>query len=106
MIQKLKNVVSALVVVMLFLPSIIRLEHHHEHFDYPVKSGKLFHLFHEKCTACDFEYSVYLSETIEIVIAKANYIDAYKNCYAPFLYSNLSNYSFSLRAPPAITNNI
>ena len=95
-----------MVVAMLFLPSIIRLEHHHEHFDYPLKIGKLFHHAHEKCAACDFEYSVFLSETIDIIIAKAIYFDSYRIDYTPFYYSRLSNYSFSLRAPPAFTNTI
>jgi hypothetical protein len=101
MTQKLKNIVSALVVVMLFLPSIVKLEHHHIHFDYPLKSGMLIHHAYEKCAACDFEYSVFLSETIDIIISKAIYIDSYRVDYTPSYYSDLSKYSFSLRAPPA-----
>ena len=107
MIQKLKNTVSILVVVMLFLPSIIKIEHHHDHFDYPVKSGKFFHHAHEKCPACSFEYSFFLFEDINIASVKAELLkDTYTNYYTPFHYSDLSNYSFSLRAPPAFSNNI
>ena len=107
MIQKLKNIVSVLVVVMLFLPSIIKLEHHHDHFDEPLVSGKYFHQVHEKCAVCSFEYSVFLSEDINITSSKAELlIDSYNNCYIPFYYSGLSNYSFSLRGPPAFANNI
>ena len=107
MIRQLKNIVSALMVLVLFLPSAIKLEHHHEHYNYPVKSGKIFHPTHEKCVACSFEYSVFLSEELEITSSKAELlIDSYNNCYIPCLYSDLSNYSFSLRAPPAFANNI
>jgi hypothetical protein len=107
MIQKLKNTVSILVVVMLFLPSIIKIEHHHDHFDYPVKSGKFFHHAHEKCPVCSFEYPVFLSENIHPAIAKAELLtDTYNNCYTHCHFSDLSNYSFSLRAPPLFINNI
>lgn len=107
MIQKLKNTISILLVPMLFLPSVIRIEHHHEHFDIPVKSGKFYYPAHEKCSVCSFEYSVFLSENINIASTKAELLkDTYTNCYTPFHYSDLSNYSFSLRAPPIFANNI
>jgi len=106
MIQKLKNIFSVLVVAMLFLPSIIRLEHHHEYFDYPVKSGIFFHLVHEKCAVCNFEYSLFLSDNIKIALPNSELIDTYRICYTPCHYSGLSDYSFSLRAPPADSNNI
>ena len=89
------------------MPSIIKIEHHHHHFDEPIVSGKYFHQVHEKCAVCSFEYSVFLSEDINIISSKTELlIDSYNNCYIPFYYSDLSNYSFSLRAPPAFANNI
>jgi hypothetical protein len=107
MIQKLKNTISILMVIMLFMPSIIKIEHHHDHFDEPIVCGKYFHQVHEKCAVCSFEYSVFLSEDINITSSKAELLlDSYNNSYIPFQYSDHSNYSFSLRAPPVFADNI
>ena len=106
MIKKLKNIFSLLLLVVLFAPSIVKLGHHHEKFFCNAKSEKHFHNAHEKCIACNFEFSVFLTEKNNIVPAKNELIDSYKDFFKSSQCNNLSNYSFKLRGPPDFTNSI
>lgn len=86
---------------MVFLfPSLVKLEHHHEHFQCKAKNEKHFHVFHDKCGICNFEFSVFLSSVEKIDLKKENPLDSYCNNYSSRYYSNPSQFSFSLRAPP------
>lgn len=93
-------------VLALFMPSIVKLEHHHERFFCHEKNEKHFHTLHEKCAVCSFEYSVFLSENITIASAKAELLENDPICFYDSPCSDLSKYSFSSRAPPAFTNKI
>ena len=104
MIKKLRNIFSLLMVLILFAPSIVRVEHHHEHFFCNAKNEKHFHNSHEKCAACNFEFSVFLTEKTDIAFAKDELIDHYKDFSKLSHCLNLSNYSFKLRGPPMFTN--
>ncbi len=100
MIRKFKNIVSLFLLLVFILPSIIKLEHHHEHFECQAKNEKHFHKFHEKCAVCSFEFSVFWSEFENIVSTKEKPLARYYNNYSSVNYSSLSKYSFLLRAPP------
>ena len=100
MTQKFKNIISVLMVLILFLPSIVKLEHHHEHFFCRATTEKHLHTFHNQCPICSFEFSVFTSYNNSIVIPKEKHEDCFSNNYQSKTYSNLSKFSFSLRAPP------
>jgi len=104
MIKKLKNIFSLLLVVVLFAPSIVKLDHHHEKYFCNAQNEKHFHSAHEKCIACSFEFSVFLTEKNNIVQAKNELVDSYKDFFKSSQCNNLSNYSFKLRGPPNFTN--
>jgi hypothetical protein len=106
MIQKFKNIISLLMVLVLFMPLIVKLEHHHERFYCSAKGEKQFHTYHEKCAICCFEFSTFLSEKINIAFEKAEFANNYNCCLALFHFSDLSKYSFLLRGPPVFANNI
>jgi len=100
MLRKFKNI-SSLVLLMVFLfPSIVKLEHHHEHFKCTATNEKHNHVFHDKCGICNFEFPVFLSSFENIDLQKENPLDSYSNNYSSRYYSNPSQFSFSLRAPP------
>jgi hypothetical protein len=101
--RKLKNIASLLLLAIFLFPSFIKLEHHHEHFSCNAKNEKHFHEFHHNCSICSFEFSVFSSDSEIISIACDNLCDTYSNNYSSQLYSNLSQFSFSLRAPPSET---
>lgn len=93
-------------VVLLLTPSIIKLEHHHSHSECNSNTEKKVQTFHEKCLICSFEFSVFSSTKSEPLSEKAEYKDRYnKRPYSSY-YSDCSEYSFSLRAPPLFTNRI
>ncbi len=100
MIRKFKNIASLLLLLVFLLPSIVKLEHHHEHFECKAKNEKHYHVFHEKCAVCNFEFSIFSSDFENIVLSKEQPVAKYCNNYRSVNYSTLSKYSFLLRAPP------
>lgn len=102
MIKKLKNTISLLFLLVFLLPTIVKLEHHHEHFICKAKNEKHYHDFYDKCNICNFEFTVFLSDIENIDLQKENPIDRYCNKYISLYNYNLFQYSFLLRAPPCI----
>jgi wobble nucleotide-excising tRNase len=102
MSRRFKNITSLLLLLVFLLPSIVKLEHHHEHFECKAKNEKHYHSLHERCVICDFEFSVFLSRSENIDLQKENPLDNYSNNYKSRYYSNLFLFSFSLRGPPVI----
>ena len=100
--RKYKNIVSLLFLIAFLLPSVVKLEHHHEHFICKAKNEKHYHEFHEKCNICNFEFTVFLSDIENIDLQKDNPIDRYANKYVSLSDYNLFQYSFLLRAPPCV----
>ena len=100
MIPKFKNIIVLLMVLILFMPSIVKLGHHHEHFFCNAKNEKHFHTLHEQCAVCSFEYSVFLPEKINVTTAKIQLADNYTSCLYRYHFSDRSKYSFLLRGPP------
>ena len=102
MIRRFKNITSLLLLLIFLLPSVVKLEHHHEHFECKAKNEKHYHSLHERCVICNFEFSVFLSWSGNIDLQKGNPLDNYSNKYNSQYYSNLSQFSFSLRGPPVL----
>jgi hypothetical protein len=102
MIRRFENITSLLLLLVFLLPSIVKLEHHHEHFEYKAQNEKQLNSFHERCVICSFDFSVFLSGAENIELQREFPIDKYSNNYNSRYYSDLNQYSFSLRAPPAI----
>lgn len=100
MFGKFKNIVSLLLLLIFVFPSIIKLEHHHEHFVCKAKNEQHFHEFHEECFVCNFEFSVFSTDHENIIIKREQPVDKYFNNYRLIYFFNRSEYSFSLRAPP------
>ncbi len=100
MIRKFKNSTIYLVLLVFLLPTIVKLEHHHEHFVCHAKNEKHYHVAVDKCDICNFEFSISLSNIENSDLQAETPIDRYTNSYN-FLYCLISSqYSFLLRAPP------
>jgi len=99
---KFKNIVSLFFLIAFLLPSVVKLEHHHQHFECKAKVEKHFHELHEKCSICNFEFTVFLSGIENVDLQKENPIDRYANKYISLYNHNLSQYSILLRAPPCM----
>lgn len=100
MIRTFKNIAFLLLLLVFLLPSIVKLEHHHQHFECKAKNEKHLHVFHEKCAVCNFEFSIFSSDVEYIVLKKEQPLTEYCNNYSSVNYSAFSEYSFLLRAPP------
>jgi hypothetical protein len=99
-IGKFKNIVSLFLLLVFVFPSIVQLEHHHEHFICKAKNEQHLHEYHEKCLVCNFEFSIFSADHENIVIKNEQPEDKYFNNYRLVHYTNYSKYSFTLRAPP------
>lgn len=97
---KFKNIISLLLLLVFLLPTIVKLEHHHQHYFCQPQNEKQFRVFQDKCVICNFEFSVFISATENIELQNDIPIDSYRNHYKSLSISNLSQYSFALRAPP------
>jgi hypothetical protein len=100
--RKLKNLTSLLLLLVFLLPTVVKLEHHHEHFVYKVKNEKDSHVFYGKCGICNFEFFVFLSDIENIDLQNEKPLTNYRNNYYCLYYTNLSQFSYLLRAPPGL----
>jgi hypothetical protein len=102
MIIKHKNIVSILFLLVFLMPSIVKLEHHHENIHCNTGNETQYDNFHEKCLICSFEFSAFLDGIKTIELKKENPLIIFCNNYKSVNYSNHSQFSFLLRAPPSV----
>ncbi|HNW98858.1 MAG TPA: hypothetical protein PKK00_10655 [Bacteroidales bacterium] len=97
-----KNIISIFLLGIFLLPTIIKLEHHHEHYIYKSDNKKHIHEFHHKCEICKFEFSTYTPSPVKTANSKnvINYF--YNNIYTSAVFIEQNILSFSLRAPPLV----
>ncbi|HBZ21330.1 MAG TPA: hypothetical protein DEO60_09385 [Bacteroidales bacterium] len=100
MVRKIKNNIALLLLMVFIFPSIVKIEHHHEHSCLVPSNVIGIHPFHEKCGICSFEFSFFLSFTEYVSLQKENPSDNYFISYNSPYNSNLSSFFFLLRAPP------
>jgi hypothetical protein len=100
MTGKFKKITSSLLLLIFLLPSVVKLEHHHDSFICKAIDEKHYHVVHQTCAICNFEFSVFLTDIENIDLPKGNPLDNYSNNYNSRYNYNLSQFSFLLRAPP------
>jgi hypothetical protein len=100
MAGNLKKISSFLLLIVFLLPSVVKLEHHHDGFKCRSIIEKHIHASHKGCIICQFEFSVFLTDPENIELTKEKPSDSYCNTYNSGYNNNLSQFSFSLRAPP------
>jgi hypothetical protein len=105
-IHKFKNNISLLLVLVFFLPTIVKLDHHHTLAECTTHHRTHYHEFQGKCAICEFEFSFFLADSWELDFQEENPVICYCNNYESVYSSNLSQYTFLLRAPPLLTMSI
>jgi hypothetical protein len=81
-------------------PTVVKLEHHHDEFVCTAKHINHFHLYHEKCYICNFEFSFFSLDKESPKIEKPNF-NKPNNILLPYsLPQGKLKYSTLLRAPP------
>jgi hypothetical protein len=85
---------------VLLLPFMVKLEHQHDHFVCKAKTEKHFHDYHEKCQICSFEFSFFMSEEFFALPETLVSFGVLTNNFKAGNFSNTSDYTFLLRAPP------
>jgi hypothetical protein len=102
MVRKLNDIISVFLLLVFLLPSLLKFEHHHEDFKCKAINEKHIHVHHEKCVVCSFEFPVFFSDDANIDFRKEIPLEYFRNNYDSVDFSNLSQFSFSLRGPPVI----
>ena len=102
----LKKIGSLLLVLILLVPSIAKIEHHHCYVDYQSKDEKEYHTDHGKCYICSFEFSLFSVYENPPLTAKPDYYQIQDSSNKQYYISNSLKYSFLLRAPPLLANTI
>ena len=101
---RLKHIISLFLAFALLAPNVVILEHHHDHFVCHAKNEKHFHVHHEKCLVCSFEFSLYSLGNKVAAPSKIDHNSGYNNNYRQDYFFSNSKYSFLLRAPPTFTD--
>jgi len=98
-----KHISSALLVLLFMTPTVVKLEHHHEHFVCHARGEKHLHKQHEQCAVCNFEFSLFEDSpaTIFTSNSQAN-LPKFGLIHVSFA-RKIPHYSFQLRAPPLIS---
>jgi hypothetical protein len=87
-------------VFTLMAPSVIKMEHHHDHFTCRAKNEKHYHRNHEVCAICSFEFSLFSANHYYPSVSRNGYTDGFIDCINPSFFSCDSRYTVLLRAPP------
>ncbi len=98
---KLKNIASLMLLMVFLMPSVVKIEHHHEHGDHAGNNEYPSQKFHDNCAICNFEFSFFLSVNGEVYFEENEHSKRYINYYSSVDFQNLSQYNFLLRAPPS-----
>ena len=102
MTRKFKHITSVFLIIVFLLDTIVKIEHHHKHYANDIKNESHNTSLQVNCPICNFEFPVFLSSIEDFHLQNANFIDSYFNTYNSRYNYNLSQFSFLLRAPPAI----
>lgn len=97
---RIQSLISILLCFTLFAPSIVKLEHHHDHFECKAENEKHIHNLHHKCESCNFEFSFYASDSEILYLESDHFVIIEKADYCTLIYPQKNNYHFLLRAPP------
>jgi len=100
--RKFKSLISLLLLVIFLFPTVVKIEHHHEHFVCHAKTEKHLHEKHENCQICKFEFSLFTEEYQTIKSHKEEFNILYFEYFQDCNICNKSQYSFLLRAPPVL----
>jgi hypothetical protein len=102
MTRKFKYITAVLLIFVFLLDTAAKIEHHHKHYAIDFKNEKHNTLLQDNCPICNFEFPVFLSSTVNFNLKNADHSDAYLITYNSRFNSNLTQFSFLLRAPPVI----
>ena len=100
--KKIKNIASLLLLLVFLLPTIVKFEHHHKLLSIDLKNEKNNTAVQNNCPICNFEFSIFISNVNNFRGQNQYFIDTYFTNYNSRYNSNLSQFSFLLRAPPVI----
>jgi len=104
MAKRTGRIFTIIMLVVLGMPTVAQLQHHHENNSYREGTKELPAWFREHCAICNLEFSIFLVEKQVTSTVISEFASCYFNPYSTVFYQNSSCFSFNLRAPPYFTN--
>jgi hypothetical protein len=105
-IRKFKNSLALLLVLVFFLPTIVKIKHHHASPEMNANNATQYHVYHDGCVICEFEFSYFLDDPMEVEFKEKITFPGFFSQYKSPDNSILSQFSILLRAPPVFTMSI
>jgi hypothetical protein len=97
----LQNILIFIVLGIFVFPITVKSIHYHgEVFICKAKTEKHFHKLHDKCSVCNYEFSLFSKNHNNRTFYKDQIIDGYINHYQSSYYFKSAYLAFLLRAPP------
>jgi len=100
-VRKIKIVLSLFMLAVLLVPSVIKLDHHHDFYIVPAAGNQLT-VTHERCAVCSFEFSIFLPDDAAITSGRVEEVRQEFPLHDTRHYISVSEYTYLLRAPPAL----
>jgi hypothetical protein len=105
MMKNNKFVLPFFLALLFISPTLVKFEHHHEHFTCNAKNQKHLHDYHPQCPICNFELSVFSDIKTFADQVKPEFNVTYCEPLIFACFSDHSKYSFLLRGPPLNIHN-
>ena len=97
---KFKNSISLFLMVLFFIPSVIKMEHHHDYFKNKINTESHSSDIQKQCPICKFELPAFSSSLEKNRLQMEVPSSRSCNNYCSIFYSIHSEFSFLLRGPP------
>lgn len=101
--KHIRQVFSLMMVFMLMMPSLVKIDHHHEEFVCNAQDEKHLHEHHDECAICHFEFSLFNKPDDVLLSAKEIALCQPAFGHYESFVSSSSSFTFYLRGPPAKT---
>ena len=98
--RKMKVIASVVLLIVFLIPSIAKIQHHHQYSSYNAINEKPAACIRDNCPICNFEFSVFIPSISNIEFQSNIYSDKFINHYNSSNNSRIPGYAFSLRGPP------
>lgn len=100
---KIRVIGAWLMVMVLLLPSLAKIEHHHDDFVCKAQNEKHIHNQHETCYVCHFEFSLFSVPPTVLSVCKNDFPVLQMPVLLVVHFTDLSRFTFLLRGPPAVS---
>jgi len=87
-----KHIISILLLMVFLMPSVVKIEHHHDHGKLDDYTEHPSQEYHENCVICNFEFSAFMPFDSRVNFEAEEYSKQFINDYISAHFQNLSRF--------------